>query len=121
MGSDGLFGRMSDLVYPDLPAPVLASYTEAQLRFTSVAWPMRASEELRSARTFRALAQASRALGQPDPWPARLASAMRDEVRHARLCATVGAALGAPWARRSRCTCFARDAAQRASRSQRRA
>jgi hypothetical protein len=80
----------------DLPAPVLAPYTEAQLRFATVAWPMRASEELRSARIFRALAQASRALGLPDPWPARFASAVRDEVRHARLCATVGAALGAP-------------------------
>jgi hypothetical protein len=71
-------------------------YTEAQLRFATVAWPMRAGEELRSARIFRALAQASRFVRLPGPWPARFASAVRDEVRHARLCATVGAALGAP-------------------------
>jgi hypothetical protein len=80
----------------DLPAPALAPYTAAQLRFATLAWPMRASEELRSARIFRALAQASRVVGLPDPWPARFASAVRDEVRHARLCATVGATLGAP-------------------------
>jgi hypothetical protein len=80
----------------DLPAPVLAPYTEAQLRFATVAWPMRAAEELRSARIFRALTQASRAVDLTHPWPARFASAVRDEVRHARLCATVGAALGAP-------------------------
>lgn len=36
-------------------------------------------------------AQASRAVRMPDPWPRRFASAVRDEVRHARLCATVGA------------------------------
>jgi hypothetical protein len=81
----------------ELPAPLLAPYTEAQLRFATVAWPMRASEELRSARIFRALAQASRVVGLPEPWPARFASAVRDEVRHARLCAAVGAALGAPF------------------------
>jgi hypothetical protein len=80
----------------DLPAPVLAPYTAAQLRFATVAWPMRAAEELRSARIFRALAQASRVVGLPSPWPERFASAVRDEVRHARLCATVAAALGAP-------------------------
>jgi len=78
-----------------LPAPALAPYSDAQLRFASAAWPMRASEELRSARIFRALASASRVVGLPDPWPARFSSAARDEVRHARLCATAGAALGA--------------------------
>jgi hypothetical protein len=80
----------------ELPAPAIAPYTDAQLRFATAAWPMRAGEELRSARIFRALAQASRAVGLPDPWPARFASAVRDEVRHARLCAAVGATLGAP-------------------------
>jgi hypothetical protein len=80
----------------DFPAPDVTPYTEAQLRFATVAWPMRAAEELRSARIFRALAEASRAVRMPDPWPARFASAVRDEVRHSRLCASVGAALGAP-------------------------
>jgi hypothetical protein len=80
----------------DLPAPSLAPYSDAQVRFAIAAWPMRASEELRSARIFRALAQTSRLLGLPDPWPERFASAVRDEVRHARLCAFVGATLGAP-------------------------
>jgi hypothetical protein len=80
----------------DLPAPVLAPYTAAQLRFATVAWPMRAAEELRSARIFRALARAARVLSLPELWSARFASAVHDEVRHARLCATVGAALGAP-------------------------
>jgi P-aminobenzoate N-oxygenase AurF len=78
-----------------LPAPALAPYSDAQLRFATAAWPMRASEELRSARIFRALASASRVVGLPDPWPARFSSAVRDEVRHARLCATAAAALGA--------------------------
>ncbi len=80
----------------DLPPPDVTPYTAAQLRFATIAWPMRAGEELRSARIFRALAEASRAVALPEPWPARFASAVRDEVRHARLCATVGAALGAP-------------------------
>ena len=80
----------------DLPAPVLAPYTVAQLRFATAAWPMRAGEELRSARIFRALSHASRTVGLPDPWPIRFASAVRDEVHHARLCATVAAILAAP-------------------------
>ncbi len=80
----------------DLPAPFLAPYTAAQRRFATVAWPMRAAEELRSARIFRALAHAARVVSLPEPWPARFASAVHDEVRHARLCATVGASLGAP-------------------------
>jgi hypothetical protein len=56
---------------------------------------MRAAEELRSARIFRALAHAARVAGMPEPWPARFSAAMRDEVRHARLCATVGNRLSA--------------------------
>ncbi len=79
----------------DLPAPVLEPYSDEQLRFAVAAWPMRAAEELRSARIFRALARASREAGMPEPWPTRFSSAMRDEVRHARLCATVGKRLDA--------------------------
>jgi hypothetical protein len=79
----------------DLPAPDLAPYTEAQLRFAVGAWPMRAAQELRSALIFRALAQASRASRVGERWPWLFASAMRDEVRHASLCARAGKALGA--------------------------
>lgn len=56
---------------------------------------MRAAEELRSALIFRALARAARVVDMPAPWPSRLRAAIHDELRHARLCATVGAALGA--------------------------
>jgi P-aminobenzoate N-oxygenase AurF len=80
----------------DLPAPALGDYGDAQIRFAVMAWPMRAAEELRSGLIFRALARAARAIAMPDPWPKRFALAMRDEARHARLCATVGARLGAP-------------------------
>jgi hypothetical protein len=80
----------------DLPAPDLAPYGGAQLKFAIAAWPMRAAEELRSARIFRALWRASLAAGVPEPWPARFESGMRDELRHAHLCASVGARLGAP-------------------------
>ncbi len=80
----------------DLPAPDLAPYGGAQVKFAIAAWPMRAAEELRSARIFRALRQASLAAGMPEPWPARFESGMRDELRHARLCVSVGARLGAP-------------------------
>jgi hypothetical protein len=77
----------------DFPAPDLAPYTAAQIRFAGAAWPMRAAEELRSALIFRALSRAARDAGMPEPWPTRLSSAVRDELRHARLCATVGAQL----------------------------
>jgi hypothetical protein len=79
----------------DLPLPDLAPYAAEQIRFAVAAWPMRAAEELRSAGIFRALAEASRVAGVPPPWPARFAAAVRDEVRHARLCVHVGARLGA--------------------------
>jgi len=79
----------------DLPAPVLAPYTDAQVRFARQAWPMRAAQELRSAQIFRALARAARVAGMVEPWPSRFKSAVRDEVRHARLCANVGARLDA--------------------------
>jgi len=80
----------------ELPAPVLAPYSNAQLRFAVAAWPMRAAEELRSALIFRALSRAAGVCGMPEPWPTRFVAAMRDEVRHARLCATVGSRLSAP-------------------------
>jgi hypothetical protein len=79
----------------DLPSPDLAPYGADEIRFAVAAWPMRAAEELRSAGIFRALARASRVAGLPHPWPDRFASAVRDEVRHARLCVDVGARLGA--------------------------
>jgi hypothetical protein len=79
----------------ELPAPALAPYSDAQLRFAGAAWPMRAAEELRSALIFRALARAARIIRFDNPWPARFDAAVRDELRHSRLCATVGAQLGA--------------------------
>jgi hypothetical protein len=79
----------------EFPAPDLAPYTPAQIHFAIEAWPMRAAQELRSARIFRALARAARASATPEPWPARFADAMRDEIRHARLCTAIGARLGA--------------------------
>lgn len=80
----------------ELPAAFVSPYSEAQLQFAVAAWPMRAAEELRSALIFRALARAARDSGMPEPWPTRFAAATCDEVRHARLCAIVGARLGAP-------------------------
>ena len=81
----------------DLPAPDLASYTDASRRFASSAWPMRAAEELRSALIFRALYKASKriAIDAAADWPARVASGVHDELRHARLCAELGARFGA--------------------------
>ncbi len=79
----------------ELPAPELTAYSAAQRAFAVAAWPLRAAEELRSALIYRALVAASRAAGLPAPWPARFAEVVRGEVRHARLCATVGARLGA--------------------------
>jgi hypothetical protein len=77
------------------PEPVLTPYTEAQICFARSAWPMRAAQEFRSARIYRALVGAARIVGIAPPWPTRFALAMRDELRHARLCAAVGARLGA--------------------------
>jgi hypothetical protein len=79
----------------ELPRANLAPYSEAQIRFAVGAWPMRAAEELRSALVFRALARAAHRAHLPEPWPSRFRQAMGDEVRHARLCAEVGARLGA--------------------------
>jgi hypothetical protein len=56
---------------------------------------MRAAEELRSALIFRALARGARVTRLGSPWPERFASAVGDEIRHARLCAAAGARLGA--------------------------
>src|ERR1019366_5261682 len=80
----------------DLPAPSIASYEEKTLRFATAAWPMRAAEELRSALIFRALYKASQRAGLTGDWPARVASGVHDELRHSRLCAEVGARVGAP-------------------------
>jgi hypothetical protein len=78
-----------------LPAPALGAFDEAQVRFARESWPMRAAQELRSALIFRGLARAGRMARVPEPWPGRFVDAMRDEIRHTRLCATVGARLGA--------------------------
>jgi hypothetical protein len=79
-----------------LPEPELSGYTPAQVRFAIPAWPMRAAEELRSALVFRAVTHAARRAGVGSKWVRRFASAVRDEVRHSKLCAEVGARLGAP-------------------------
>jgi hypothetical protein len=79
----------------ELPEPELSTYSAAQIRFASQAWPMRAAEELRSARIFRALARAARVVGMSAPWPDRFEDAARDEVRHSRLCADLGVRLAA--------------------------
>jgi hypothetical protein len=79
----------------ELPAPDLAPYAHEDVRFAVAAWPMRAVEELRSALIFRALERAARACEVPAPWPSRLRSAVRDELRHSRLCAEMAARLGA--------------------------
>lgn len=84
--------RTSDVA---LPAPVLDAFDEEQLRFARDAWPMRAAQELRSALIFRALARAARRARFAEPWPSRFDGAVHDEVRHTRLCAAIGAKLGA--------------------------
>jgi hypothetical protein len=79
----------------ELPSPVLDGFDDEQLRFAREAWPMRAAQELRSALIFRALARAARRAHFLEPWPSRFDGAVRDELRHTRLCATIGARLGA--------------------------
>ena len=79
----------------DLPDARLDGFGAAQVAFAANAWPMRAAEELRSALIFRALTRAAGAIGVEAVWLGTFASAMRDEVRHARLCAEVGRRLGA--------------------------
>ncbi|HEY1556482.1 MAG TPA: ferritin-like domain-containing protein [Kofleriaceae bacterium] len=80
--------------WTELPEPALAAFSPEQLAFARDAWPMRAAEELRSALIYRALAASSRGV-LPEPWPARFAATAREEIGHARLCAEVGARLGA--------------------------
>jgi hypothetical protein len=80
---------------PELPPPDLAPYTRAQIQFAIAAWPMRAAEELRSALIFRALARVASIAGLSSPWPSHFVLAVHDELRHARLCASVGERLGA--------------------------
>jgi hypothetical protein len=79
----------------DLPAPTLDRYTPAQRAFAVAAWPMRAAEELRSALVYRALARASQRMAVDVRWTSAFESAALDELGHARLCARVGARLGA--------------------------
>jgi hypothetical protein len=78
-----------------LPDPSVGAYTEAQIRFAASAWPLRAAEELRSARIFHALKCGARASGLDHEWIQRLGDGVRDEIRHAKLCAEVGARFGA--------------------------
>lgn len=78
-----------------LPSPELAGYPAADVVFAREAWPLRAAEELRSALIFRALARASARSPICAGWTARFSSAVHDELFHARLCASVGARLGA--------------------------
>jgi hypothetical protein len=79
----------------NLPAPNVAVYTAQDVAFAIAAWPMRAAEELRSALIFRALAHASARSPITAAWTHRFLSAAHDEIAHARLCAAVGARLGA--------------------------
>ena len=79
----------------DLPAPTSPRTSDASRRFASSAWPMRAAEELRSALIFRALQGVGDAIDAAADWPARVASGVHDELRHARLCAELGARFGA--------------------------
>jgi P-aminobenzoate N-oxygenase AurF len=78
-----------------LPAPRLDGYAANDIAFAIAAWPMRAAEELRSALIFRALAQASARSPITEEWTPQFLSAARDELGHARLCAAVGARVGA--------------------------
>jgi hypothetical protein len=78
-----------------LPPADLTGFAPSQVRFAAAAWPMRAAEELRSALIFRALGRAAGLAKLPAPWPERFAAMVIDEVGHARLCAQVGARLGA--------------------------
>jgi hypothetical protein len=56
---------------------------------------MRAADELRSAKIFRALHGAARTAGMGPTWTRRFRAAAFDELGHARLCAAVGCLLGA--------------------------
>jgi hypothetical protein len=80
----------------ELPEPSLSGFTSAQLAFAVRAWPMRAAEELRSALIFRALARAARRVPALTDWTDQFSTMVADEIRHTRLCATIGAQLGAP-------------------------
>lgn len=78
-----------------LPAPVVEPYAPQDISFAVAAWPLRAAEELRSALIFRALAHASARAPITAAWTRQFQSAAQDEIAHARLCAAVGARLGA--------------------------
>jgi hypothetical protein len=78
-----------------LPAPDTRAYPPNDVAFAIAAWPMRAAEELRSALIFRSLAHASARAMVTASWTQRFLAAAHDEIAHARLCAAVGARLGA--------------------------
>jgi len=84
------------LVALDLPAPALGGYEIAEIDFARDAWPLKAAEELRSALIFRALARAAATWPIGRDWAPRFLAAAREEISHAKLCATIGARLGAP-------------------------
>jgi hypothetical protein len=76
--------------------PSLSAFAPVAVRAAAAAWPRRAAEELRSALLFRALAHAARTAGEPfAAWEHPVWHIVRDQLRHARLCAEVGASLGA--------------------------
>ena len=75
--------------------PDLNGYESSIVATAVLAWPMRAAEELRSAAIFRAAARAARRLNEPQ-LAITLKQIVHDEIRHVRLCATVGLKLGAP-------------------------
>jgi hypothetical protein len=87
--------RLGAAVLAGLPSPVVEGYAAEQLAFARLAWPMRAAEELRSALIFRALARASARSPISAAWSGRFLAGAHDEIFHARLCAAVGARLGA--------------------------
>jgi hypothetical protein len=78
-----------------LTTPELRPFTAAQIAHAAAAWPVRAAEELRSALVYRALADAARTAGLDPLWVGRFRAVVKEEVAHARLCAAVGARLGA--------------------------
>jgi hypothetical protein len=71
----------------------LTAFSSEVVAFAARSWPLRAAEELRSALIYRALAAASASV--LPAFAARFAAVVREEVGHARLCATIGARLGA--------------------------
>jgi hypothetical protein len=84
------------LLLDQLPPPALAGYEQGEVAFARDTWPLKAAEELRSALIFRALAHASARSPICAGWTERFFAAAHDEIFHAKLCAAIGARLGAP-------------------------